>query len=51
MKTLKTHIYNPVKKQFVPLIEWLEDSITDERLTLKQEPPFVVQLGAMSCKR
>ncbi len=50
MNTLKSHVWHPVKKQFVEWIEFLEDSLTDERLTTKQEPPFVVQLGDKSCK-
>lgn len=45
MKAMKENIYHPVKKRFVPLIEFLEDSITDERLTLRQEAPFIVQLA------
>lgn len=51
MNTLKTHIWHPVKHQFVDVIEFLEESFTDSRLTLKQEPPFAVQMGEQSCKR
>lgn len=46
------YIYHPIKKQFVEDIEFLEDSITDERLTLRQEAPFIVQLAEKElCKK
>lgn len=51
MNTLRTHIYHPIKKQFVDIIDFLEESFEDKRLTLKQEAPFAVQLGEQSCKR
>ncbi len=43
MKTLDSYVWHPVKRKFVEWIEWLEDSLTDERLTTKQELPYVVQ--------
>lgn len=43
MKSLESHVWHPVKRKFVEWIEWLEDSLTDERLTTKQELPYVVQ--------
>lgn len=45
MKTLDSHVWHPVKKKFVEWIEFLEDSLTDERLTTKQELPYVVQIA------
>ncbi|WP_447824331.1 hypothetical protein [Aeromonas salmonicida] len=50
MKAMKENIYHPNKKRFVPVIEFLEDSLTDERLTLRQEAPFTVQLAVEKAK-
>ncbi|WP_421295826.1 hypothetical protein [Aeromonas sp. 604534] len=43
MLVLDKYVWHPVKRKFVEWIEFLEDSLTDERLTTKQELPYVVQ--------
>ncbi|AZU48386.1 hypothetical protein C3B79_2628 [Aeromonas hydrophila] len=50
MKIKDSYVYHTAKQKFVPIIEWLEDSITDERLTTIQEPPTAVKLAMEKTK-